>query len=183
MFKKTVAIAITWLVLIGGIVFWQEYTFFSAKEIVVKTVPVDPYDFFRGNYVTLSYEFSRGKTASGSYIESAMTAPAFSGATLQTLPSVAEHASVYAVLKEQNGQYVLDYFSKEIPAMGTVFIHGTVQYLWGDSTQIVYGIEEFFVPDGEGKKWEAHSGKDLMVRLLVSPDGKARVKELFLREE
>ena len=44
-------IGLFWLVLILGFVAYKEMTLQTGEEVVLKTVPVDPRDLFRGDYV------------------------------------------------------------------------------------------------------------------------------------
>ncbi|MCQ1534778.1 hypothetical protein FTO70_03535 [Methanosarcina sp. KYL-1] len=47
-----------WLLIFSGIIVYKEYTLRTGTEVVLKTVPVDPRDLFRGDYVVLNYEIS-----------------------------------------------------------------------------------------------------------------------------
>lgn len=178
--KKIIAIAVFWLLLLGVLIGTQEWTFWGAREIVVKTIPVDPNDFFRGDYVVLAYDFSRGKVpvASGSGYE--LSPMQQSGSVLQALPKTKNNETMYAVLKEKDGIFIFDHFSAQMPGGNEVFIKGKIQDLYDTTARVEYGIEEYFLPQGEGKVWENQRGKNLMVKLLLGKNGEARVKELFI---
>lgn len=47
------------LVILLGIPAKKVYTRATGREVVLKVVPVDPYDIMKGYYVTLGYEISR----------------------------------------------------------------------------------------------------------------------------
>ena len=62
-----VIIAIFWLVIIGGFVAYKEFTLKTGDEILLKTLPVDPRDLFRGDYVILRYEIGTINASKPSY--------------------------------------------------------------------------------------------------------------------
>ncbi len=49
-------ILVTWWVILGWFILFQEIQIWRWTEILMKTSPVDPRDFFRGDYVVLGYE-------------------------------------------------------------------------------------------------------------------------------
>ena len=57
--RALLLVAALWLAILGGMVAINEHTLRTGREIVLKTVPVDPRDLFRGDYVTLRYDISR----------------------------------------------------------------------------------------------------------------------------
>lgn len=46
------------VLLLLGIMVYRQYWIMTGDKVVLKTVPVDPRDIFRGDYVNLSYEIS-----------------------------------------------------------------------------------------------------------------------------
>lgn len=56
--KFALAIALQ-LLLLAGLLGFRQYTLLTGQRIWLRTVPVDPRDMFRGDYVTLSYQVSR----------------------------------------------------------------------------------------------------------------------------
>jgi len=48
-----------WLIIISGFVLTQQFTLLTGKEVLLKTVPVDPRYFLRGDYVILNYEIAQ----------------------------------------------------------------------------------------------------------------------------
>ena len=57
--KLFILIGSFWLIIILVFIASKEFTLRTGKEILLKTVPVDPRDLFRGDYVILRYEISR----------------------------------------------------------------------------------------------------------------------------
>lgn len=128
-----------------------------GTEVKVKTEPIDPRSLFRGNYVSLSYEFSlirdEKKFKSGSVI--------------------------YAVLKKgEDGIYILDKFTDQKPNDG-VFLRGRIDLY----RHAVYGIEAYFMPKEKALKFE-RSGvlNDAIVTLGVLQNGRAGIKNIEIMD-
>ena len=144
----------------------------SGTEVVLKTEPVDPRDLLRGDYVTLSYEissFSEAETAGG------------------LSSDLDESALVYVALKKGadgswgksrvSGAPFTDLKTDEVLIRGRAynsFTRGSTGALW-----LKYGIERFYVPEGEGRPIEEGIGeKRIETVIMVSPAGKAQIKAL-----
>ena len=54
--KIFLGIGILWIIIILGFVAFKEFTLKTGEEVMLKTMPIDPRDLFRGDYVILSYE-------------------------------------------------------------------------------------------------------------------------------
>lgn len=114
---------------------------------------MDPRDLFRGDYVILSYAFSR---ASGE----ASGAP--------------EGSTVYAVLMRDGNHWRADRFTYQKPTEG-VFLRGKVL----SGGRVEYGIESYFVQEGTGRKYEdAVRSRTLIAELRVNRDGTAALHAL-----
>jgi uncharacterized membrane-anchored protein len=103
----------------------------TAPTVRLKTIPVDPRDILRGDYMTLNYEISRpGK--------SVKRAGELGG-------------EVFVVLKRERAHHVIDeILNIEPPADDPRrWVRATA---WGaeDNPRLEYGIERFFVPEGRG---------------------------------
>jgi uncharacterized membrane-anchored protein len=57
-----IGIGIFWVLIIGGFIGFKEFTLRTGEEVLLKTLPVDPRDLFRGDYVILRYDVSRVDT-------------------------------------------------------------------------------------------------------------------------
>jgi len=128
----------------------------TGDSILVKTAPVDPRDLLSGQYMALSYEFSRG------------TARDWAG-------DPPEGLAVWAVLRPEGEFHVLDRLQDvhppSVPA-GWVVLQGRREK-WRN----VYGIEKYFVPEGT----EAPSQRDVTVRLRVSGSGVPRIEQVLVK--
>ena len=69
--------------------------------------------------------------------------------------------------------------SKTKPAEG-LFIEGKVSSARTPNIQIVYGIESYFVPEGEGLKIE-RSRNDMYAKVTIDSSGRSVVKSLVTK--
>lgn len=141
----------------------------SGREIVLKTEPVDPRSLFRGDYVILNYGVSRVPRAAGEAIENGDVR--------------------YVTLEEKvAGEWNVAAVGAIYPASvgpGEVVLRGQIVNTWpgdtSDEAQVQYGIESYFVPEGEGKVLEDKvRTSDLRVIVAVGDSGKAAIKGLVL---
>ncbi|HPN85139.1 MAG TPA: GDYXXLXY domain-containing protein, partial [Victivallales bacterium] len=126
---------------------YREFIILKGKTVFLRTMPVDPSDPFRGDYVSLEYEISViGKKDLKSGF------PANKGEVF------------YTVLKEEeNGLFSLEYCSKEKPSQGELFIKGRYEYDWNfrgqsENFRLKYGIEKYFVQEDKGIEIEERAG-------------------------
>ncbi len=133
------------------------FTLASGKTITVVTEPVDPRDMFRGDYVTLSYPFSR----------------------VTTSETFAYHTKVFVRLKQEaDKQWKAISVSLAKPAVAAdeILLLGVAEYT--DTTRkevhIKYGIEQVFVPEGRGRNLS--SADKLDIELAVPNNGRAVIK-------
>lgn len=148
----------------------------DGREVLIKVEPVDPRDLLRGDYVTFRYEIGRLPMA---LVENAPAGE-----------FVSEDQSVYVRLaRDADGYWRPRKAAFGAPAAGgpspeEVDLRGDVAAGWTlgpDSTLSVdYGIDRFYVPEGEGRAIE----QDLRERpfgilAAVGQDGTAQIKALM----
>ncbi|AMA55198.1 GDYXXLXY domain-containing protein [Bradyrhizobium sp. CCGE-LA001] len=152
----------------------------GGTEITLQTQPVDPRDLLRGDYVVLSYDISQ------------VPAGALAGK-----PADARHPDVFVKLAPNaNGLYEAISVHAEPVAVTApqVLIRGRVGSYGGscgedrrrfcDKLPIKYGLESYFVPEGEGKKLEdARNQQKLRIVAAVLPSGRTAIKRLLLDGE
>ena len=152
-----------WLAIIGGYIVIKEHILRTGQEVILKTVPVDPRDLFRGDYVILKYPIST--------------------INMKTLPTekndfnVGDHIFVELSIKDDYAE------ASRINAShkkDTLAIQGTVKDIVGNQLYIEYGIESYFVPENKGKEIERMVGKNIDVRAMISKSGKAIIKTLLI---
>jgi uncharacterized membrane-anchored protein len=149
----------------------------EGREVTLQTQPVDPRDLLRGDYVVLRYDISQ------------LPAGALSGKTAETRNPI-----VFVKLAPNaNGLYeAVSVHAEPVTVTAPeILIRGRVSYSCGstsrtfcDKLQIKYGLESYFVPEGEGKKLEqARNQQKLRVVAAVLPSGRAAIKRLLLDGE
>ncbi|WP_271599638.1 GDYXXLXY domain-containing protein [Bradyrhizobium sp. CCBAU 45384] len=149
----------------------------EGREVTLQTRPVDPRDLLRGDYVTLGYDITQ------------LPAGALAGQ-----PSAERNPVVFVKLApDADGLYraVSVHAAPVAVTASEVLIRGRVSYSCGstgrifcDRLTIRYGLESYFVPEGEGKKLEqARNQQKLRVVAAVLPSGRAAIKRLLLDGE
>jgi uncharacterized membrane-anchored protein len=129
----------------------------NAEIHYLRTAPVDPRDIFRGDYVVLSYPFSQAWRADAGDIPSGYSGP------------------VFVPLKKIDGNKVSEpgRLSTHPPAEGP-YLRGISQH-----GMIRFGIEQFFVQEGKGLRFEdAARRRQLIAKVSVPKDGQAMVLDL-----
>ena len=142
----------------------------SGRDVLLKTVPVDPRDLLRGDYVILSYDISR------------LQPELFKGDT----PKQSEEAKVYVRLERQlDGFWAATEasFAPLSPAGDSVVLRSLPFTYYPSSAlssvNVEYGIERFYVPEGEGRTLEeARNAEALSVNIRVDAKGKAQIREI-----
>ncbi|MBN1134232.1 MAG: GDYXXLXY domain-containing protein [Methanosarcinaceae archaeon] len=117
------------------------FTASMGEEILLKTAPVDPRDLFRGDYVRLSYEISMIDLNNVSYDRDF---------------SIGD--TIYATLSKKEKFWTVDsvgHFSSHL-AETQVCMRGSVtaSSQIDNRVWVEWGIESYFVPEGEGREIE-----------------------------
>jgi uncharacterized membrane-anchored protein len=152
----------------------------NGQEVRLETVPVDPRDLFRGDYVVLDYKISSidlPKDATSEF---------------------RRDQKIFVTLRpDETGKARAVGISAERPAgAGTdVVIQGTVTSgsacPFNESglrvckpgiraVLVKYGLESYFVPQGEGKIIEATEKSRVEVVAAVTPSGQSAIKRLLI---
>jgi len=148
----------------------------NGADIRLKTLPVDPRDLLRGDYVILSYPIS---TIPKSIVTGEV--PKVNGRerlVVRLKPGTdglwtATEAS-FGTLAPEEGSVVLrtqpfDYYS-------------VTDGVLPDSLFVSYGLERYYVPEGQGKVLEeARNQEELEVEARVAKDGTPQIARLILR--
>jgi len=145
----------------------------GGKEISLKVVPVDPRDFFRGDYVVLAYEISR-----------------LNQFELDGDSDFENGDSIYVSLEPDGDSWRAHEIFHEKPSIG-LFLRGTVKRRRGGNGDcegarcrvltVEYGLERFFVPEGEGWELEAlRNDQKMSVVASVGENGRSALKRLLI---
>ncbi|MBN4064519.1 GDYXXLXY domain-containing protein [Dehalococcoides mccartyi] len=176
-FKRLfIAVIIIQIVFLLGLVGYRETILTLGRTAVLQTVPIDPRDLFKGEYVTLRYEISTLGENSNT-----------PGPTYFLLGEINEGDTVYVGLEEESKEDGRSRFSvlhvqADEPSDDTdLFIKGRVVSSKGGIITVEYGIGQYFVPEGRGL--EIEQADDVQVRIKINRSGTAAIKELIVDGE
>lgn len=168
------------ILVIFAIIIFKVSILTGGTEVILQIEPVDPRSPLRGDYVTFQYEISN---ISGYFVED----------------EVKNGDTVYVVLGGFGAYWNADYVTTEKPA-GKIFIKGRVasvaddtgdefdpfeprdRRLGGPDINITYGIEEYFIPEGEGRGFSFWD-KEASALVVVDDDGNPVLKQIFVDGE
>lgn len=185
------AVALQILILFGmmGV---HGFTLATGEPVLLKTAPVDPWDMFRGQYVRLTYEISRIEEGS----------IPMEGAPYQ------RGDRVWVTLQQGDPFWTAVAVSDRRPvtAAGQIAVRATVEWMhegWevpaepvgedrprpADGREVPrrmpgelrlrYGIEQFYVPEGEGLDLERQQ-EQMTVEALVDRFGRIALHKVFV---
>lgn len=153
---------LAWVVVILAFVAFKEYTLRTGDDVLLRTVPVDPVDMFRGDYVVLRYDISTIDITKLGQIGGVFII----GDT------------VYVSLRlDEQGVASATLVSKDRPREG-LFIRGKVEDVRTETLRVSYGIESYFVPQGTGRQIERQG--DMLVRITVDEFGNAVIRNVVI---
>jgi uncharacterized membrane-anchored protein len=175
---RMIAVVAAFALALGAIIVQRMQLLDSGREVVLAVEPVDPRDFFRGDFVTLTYQdlttldvppnHAMAKVSTGDIIYVPL-APDASGHV--------KPKGVYPTLAAAR-------------AASPLVLRGKVMWRFnrtdeGKTDMVVirarYGIESYFVPEGEGRALEAaRNARTLQMLIAVADDGEAAIKGLIL---
>jgi uncharacterized membrane-anchored protein len=134
-----------------------------GQTVLLRVVPLDPRDMFRGDYVILGYEFNQ------------VPANQIEGLPIDTR---ADGRPVYVTLVlDEDGRHMKpERYSVDRPSSGT-YIAGRVE----GYNILRFGIEAFYVQEGKGVMYEeAIRDRRLSAEIAVTSRGQAAVRGLIL---
>jgi uncharacterized membrane-anchored protein len=152
----------------------------SGQEVRLEIAPIDPRDLFRGDYVVLAYRIGTVNMPAG-------VPPPFAPGqqVFVTLRADASNKSKpVAISAERPAPSGAD-----IVIAGFVSAASTCQLndegnrdckLGTNAVGVRYGLESYFVPQGEGKKIEQTARGRLEIVAAIAPSGQAAIKRLLI---
>jgi uncharacterized membrane-anchored protein len=153
----------------------------SGQEVRLEVVPVDPRDLFRGDYVVLDYRIGTVDMP-----KDAMSSPFTRGqqvfVTLR--PDGSNKSKAVAISAERPAVSGTDLVIAGVvssPSTCPLNETGTRDCKLGSrAVGVRYGLESYFVPEGEGKKIELTPKALLEVVAAVAPSGQSAIKRLLI---
>lgn len=149
----------------------------NGTEVVLRTVPIDPRDLLRGDYVVLSYGISslpperilgreeKAPPKSPLWVRLERPSPEDDWAVAEAALRPLEHREGSVVIRSLP-LYLDDLATRRFPYF------------------VSYGIERFYVPEGEGRPIEdARTELRVSVAVRVSESGEAQIRALLIDGE
>lgn len=163
--KYVVIIIIVWGLFLLVFIALKQFTLYTGTDVTLKTVPVDPRDLFRGDYVILNY------TINSINLDSILTIE----------KSFKKNDEIYLKL-DMNSKYAKPIEVSKNRFKNGIAIKGVVSSWNGNRLDVKYGIETYFVRQGKGKEIESKIEK-IDVIVTVDKYGKALIKKLLFDDE
>ncbi|MFQ5953689.1 MAG: GDYXXLXY domain-containing protein [Kiloniellales bacterium] len=169
-----VAIAVLQSAVLVAMIGVKQWTLATGTPVLLETEPVDPRSLFRGDYVRLNYAI--GRLEPGELDDQASEIEFEYGDT------------VYVLLRKGEPYWEPVSIHRERPPASPdhVAIKGEVVPTWGRWTPISirYGIENYFIPEGEGRELERPTqGEEVSVLVAVDRFGNAGIKAVLVNGE
>jgi len=175
--KFILAIALQ-VVIIFAIIIFKLSVLISGTEVMLRIAPVDPRDWLRGDYVTFQYDISN------------------LGAYYSSDEQIRNGDVVYVVLRQSGKYWVAQNVQKTKPTGDELFIKGKVEsggiesqadqfsypYFGNSSLHIVYGIEQYFIPEGKGKNF-SFGNKEVAAMVVIDNNGNAAIKKIYVNDK
>lgn len=163
--KFIIAIAVQ-LVIIFGIIIFKVAVLTGGTEVLLRIEPVDPRDPLRGDHLTFSYKISNLDSYLFKY------SPIRDGDT------------IYVPLRQQ-GKYWVAVFGvqKTKPTdEGKIFIKGKIPSSYGNKIHVIYGAEDYFIPEGVGQGFTFWR-REVSAKVSIDKDGNAVLKQIYVDDK
>jgi uncharacterized membrane-anchored protein len=144
----------------------------TGREITLPIIPVDPRDLFRGEFVRLGYDVARVPVS------------------LLEGPAPRQNDAFYVVLEKKGDVWAPVKVTRDWPketSPDRIVLKGRTAFNWVTWTgrdsvhQVRYGIESYFVPQGQGRRLEDLAREKRMAALVaVDGGGNAALKGLII---
>ena len=182
MIAKIFGILAIFTVFLCTMIGMKQWTLNTGIPILLETQPIDPRSLFRGDYVRLNYVIGNLKLNE-----------------LEGDDEFEQHDKIYVLLQQQDKYWIPTavFHQKPLINKDKLFLQGKVQYVsdhfWNPETQkseevknvsVKYGIENYFVPEGEGLDLERRDNDQVVdIRIAVNKYGNAGIKAILVNDE
>jgi uncharacterized membrane-anchored protein len=165
--KVLLVTVVAQLLILVGMIAARAVPLVTGQTVLVRVVPVDPRDLFRGDYVRLSYDFSRVPPQG---------VEGLSAIHSRSKRSLGEGRTVYVPLVADSDQvhWRAEKVTVVKPAAGP-FLRGQMS----SHGSLEFGIEAYYLQEGTGHRYE-HAIRDrkLSAELAITSSGQAALKGL-----
>jgi uncharacterized membrane-anchored protein len=143
------------------------YLLTTGREIALDVIPVDPRSLFRGDYVTLTYP------AGNVQRHRLDGTPWRPGETVYVVLAQDQQSAWRPVISLDRAP------STVLPSQ--IVLRGVATSGGGSMMQVRFGIESYFVPEGDGRQIENDIAKKMVsVQVAVGSKGGAAIKSLLI---
>ena len=160
--KLTIIVCSVWLCIISFSVIKNEIILNTGREVLLKTLPVDPRDILMGDYVILNYEIAqvrpyklKGGVKTGKYVYVTLTT---------------DRNNVAEIKDMSYDKPSKPYIKGKIGGCDTTIP------LYKNGSCIKYGIESYYVKEDTGHEWERKLRDGMLVRVVIDRYGNAKIK-------
>ena len=162
-----VAVSLLQIAFIGWMVAGRAAVLRDGTDVTLSVEPIDPRDLLRGDYVVLAYPIS---VIEGDLVPDGAKA----GDTIYVRVSAGDNGASHPVAAS------LDTPPQVALNEGEVDIRGIVRSAADRRVQSVFGIERFYVPEGEGRGIEENMRQNSFeVVIAVGSDGTPQIRALL----
>lgn len=174
------AVAVQVVVLLG-MIGRSSFTLATGTEVVLKSEPIDPWSPLKGEYVRLRYNISSVPITQ----------------TADQEPPYQRGDAVWVLLRKGDPSWTVAAIAKErlSPGLDQVAVRARVDWVqwWSSPSEpkpagfeaqvnLLYGIEAFYVPEGEGPGLE--DGRDaITVKAKVDRFGRIALSQVLVKGE
>jgi len=176
---RLIILVVLQFVVLASMIAMKQWTLSTGTAIVLETEPIDPRSLFQGDYVRLNYTISTLRLAE-----------------LSSDRPFKEHERIYVLVRNGDPYWEPVSLHHERPGLPPdhVTLKGTVMRAgnrrWNRQSQsweatehlmVRYGIENYFVPEGEGRDLERPKpGEKISIRVAVDQFGNAGIKAVLV---
>ncbi|MCX5702591.1 MAG: GDYXXLXY domain-containing protein [Candidatus Omnitrophica bacterium] len=160
-------IAVLWVIVVAAMIISKQSILRKGKAVLLETLPVDPRDLLRGDYVILRYKIS---TLDLDQVKSEK-------------PYYKTGEVIYVRLEPRDKFWEATAVEVKRSADSGIYIRGKVGYCYRKELGVIYGIESYFVPEGEGREIERNIRREkssVNVEAVVDSKGNALIKKVYI---
>jgi len=169
-----IATAFLWIIIALSLIASKQQTLTKGRKVLLETVPVDPRDFLRGDYVILNYKISSLDLKS-----------------MPTDKSGYRGGDVVYVCLIPSGKFwtagELACRKDKFASSGSVYIKGRVRSAYSGKLNVEYGIESYFVPEGKGVEIERNmrgrGPTKVSVEASIDAQGNAVIHKVYINDQ
>ena len=159
--KFIIAVGIQ-LIILFVIIIFKSSVLIGGTEVLLKIEPVDPRDILRGDYAEFRY-------SNISTIEKGL---------FNNMISPKENSKAYVSLIKNGKYWEAVLVGQQKPKTG-LFIQGVVSDIDSNSVDMIYGIEEYFIPENTGINFDFNKSGPY-VEVVIDKNGNAVLKQLYV---